>query len=182
MRHLPNLLTCLRLALVLPVAWLLLRQQYPQALWLFLLAGLSDALDGLLARRFGWTSRLGAWLDPIADKLLLVISYVCLTLNGLVPVWLTAVLLLRDLVIVGGAGAFRYRVGALDIRPTWLGKCSTVLQIVLVLALLLETSLLPGMGPANHVLLPLVALLTLSSGAHYVWQWTTLYRRHKACP
>ncbi len=118
MRHLPNLLTCLRLALVLPVAWLLLRQQYPQALWLFLLAGLSDALDGLLARRFGWTSRLGAWLDPIADKLLLVISYVCLTLNGLVPVWLTAVLLLRDLVIVGGAGAFAIAsVRSTSVRP-----------------------------------------------------------------
>ena len=94
MRHLPNLLTLLRLLLTLPIAWLLLSERFAAALWLFAVAGASDALDGFLARRFGWVSRVGSVLDPLADKLLLVTSYVCLGLSQVLPWWLTLLVLL----------------------------------------------------------------------------------------
>ena len=87
-RQLPNLLTLLRVVLTLPIAWLLIHGVYGWALWLFALAGVTDGLDGYLARRFGWFSRFGAMLDPLADKLLLVTSYLCLTISGAMPLWL----------------------------------------------------------------------------------------------
>ena len=137
MRHLPNLLTLLRLLLTLPIAWLLLSERFAAALWLFAVAGASDALDGFLARRFGWVSRVGSVLDPLADKLLLVTSYVCLGLSQVLPWWLTLLVLLRDALIVGGALVYRVLVGALQMRPSLLGKASTLAQIILVLAVLL---------------------------------------------
>lgn len=176
MRHLPNLLTLLRIALTVPIVMLLLAQEYGAALGLMFVAGLSDALDGLLARRFGWVSRFGAVVDPLADKLLLVTSYLCLAITELVPTWLTALVLARDAVILGGAAAFRLLSGSLPIQPSLLGKLSTALQISLVLAALIEATLWPGSAWVEGRLVPLVALVTVASGLHYVWRWTALYR------
>lgn len=172
----PNLLTGLRLLLVPPVAALILQQSYGAALLLFAVAGASDALDGFLARRFACTSRLGALLDPLADKLLLIVSYVCLSLVAILPWWLTLVVLLRDLVIVSGAVAYRLLVEPPEIRPTLLGKLSTLLQVVLIVELLLQESLLPAAAAWERALILLVLLASLASGAHYVRVWSGKYR------
>lgn len=176
MHQLPNLLTLLRLALVLPIAWLLLSDRYVQALLLFAVAGFSDALDGFLARRFGWTSRFGSLFDPLADKLLLVTSFICLSITQVLPFWLTLVVLLRDLLILLGAGLFRMLVGPAEFAPSRLGKLSTLLQMVLVLCLLLELSLAPAFGLVRWPLTWLVLVVTLCSGAWYVWEWGRKFR------
>lgn len=176
LHQLPNLLTGLRLLLVPPVAALILRESYGTALLLFAVAGASDALDGYLARRLACTSRLGALLDPLADKLLLVANYVCLSLVAILPWWLTLVVLLRDLLIVSGAAAYRLLVAPLEIRPTLLGKLSTFLQVCLIIEVLLQESLLPAVAFARGPLIVLVLLLSLASGFHYVRVWFDKYR------
>ncbi|WKN20618.1 CDP-alcohol phosphatidyltransferase family protein [Azotobacter vinelandii] len=179
MHRLPNLLTLLRFLLVPPVAWSILAGAYGEALLLFVLAGSSDALDGFLARRFGWGSRLGALLDPLADKLLLVSGFVCLSLAGLIPGWLVLVVLARDVLIVAGALCYRWRVGRLEISPSRLGKLSTFLQSVLVSAVLLQASLMPAATALLPPLIALVVLGSLVSAVGYVREWTDKYRRHK---
>lgn len=176
LHQIPNLLTLMRLLLSVPISLLLLGERYSPALLLFFLAGLSDALDGFLARRFAWTSRLGSMLDPLADKLLLVTAYLCLALVQVLPWWLTALVLLRDLLILGGALCYRLLVGNLQLRPSWLGKASTVVQIVLVIAVLLELGPLPAFALVHGPLVLLVAALALASGAHYVWHWSRNFR------
>ncbi|WP_271408855.1 CDP-alcohol phosphatidyltransferase family protein [Pseudomonas sp. Q1-7] len=176
MHQLPNLLTLLRLALVLPIAGLLLSDRHAQALVLFAVAGCSDALDGFLARRFGWTSRFGSLFDPLADKLLLVTSFICLTLTQVLPLWLTLVVCLRDLLILLGAGLFRVLVGPAAFLPNLLGKLTTLLQMLLVLSLLLELSLMPIMAGLRGPLGGLVLVVTLGSGAQYIWEWGRKFR------
>ncbi len=176
MHQLPNLLTLLRLALVLPIAGLLLSDQHVQALVLFAVAGCSDGLDGFLARRYGWTSRFGSLFDPVADKLLLVTSFICLTMTQVLPFWLTLVVFLRDLLILLGAGLFRVLAGPAEFSPSWLGKLSTLLQMLLVLCLLLELSLVPALAPLRWPLSWLVMLVTLCSGAQYIRDWGRKYR------
>ncbi|HLA30363.1 MAG TPA: CDP-alcohol phosphatidyltransferase family protein [Pseudomonas sp.] len=176
MPYLPNLLTVLRLLLMVPIALLLLAERHGLALVLFVLAGLSDALDGFLARHYGWTSRLGSILDPIADKLLLSISYICLAVTLVLPWWLAVVVILRDALIVGGASLYRALVGPFDFSPSWLGKLSTLLQLVLITAVLLELSVLPAFAELRWPLIALVLLTSLVSGAHYVWVWTRKFR------
>ena len=182
MRHVPNLLTLLRLLLVPPVAWLILSGAYDLAFLLFVLAGASDALDGFLARRFGWSSRLGALLDPLADKLLLVVGCLCLSWVGLIPGWLALLVLARDVLIVAGALCYRRRVGSLEISPSRLGKLSTFLQIALVSAVLLQASLLPAFAALRLPLIVLVVLGSLASAIDYVRVWTDKYRRLKDSP
>lgn len=170
LRHLPNLITLLRILLVPPLALALFDRAYVLALTLTLIAGFSDALDGFLARQFRWRSRLGALLDPLADKLLLVTCFIGLSLNGAVPLALTALVLLRDAVIVGGAIAWQRLVGAVQVRPSLLSKANTLLQIVYVLAVLAGHALarpLPLAVPAVAV-----GALTLASGVDYVVRWS----------
>jgi cardiolipin synthase len=174
-RHLPNLISLLRIALVVPVAWMILQHRYDTALWLALIAGLSDALDGWLARRFGWRSRLGAFLDPAADKLLLMTSYLVLAFMLVVPWWLTALVLGRDAVILGGALAYRIWVGPFTAQPRRLAKFCTLVQILYVLALLLRSS---GFSDLHISALQwLVVVLTVASGLDYVWHWSARTRR-----
>ena len=145
-RDIPNLITVLRILMVPPFVWLLLAGRHFEALVLFFIAGLSDGLDGFLAKRYGWTSRLGGLLDPLADKLLLVSGFIALGYQGLLPVYLVGLVLLRDLVIVSGAIAYHYRVAPLDADPSWVSKVNTVLQIALVL-LVIFNQVQPLLGP-----------------------------------
>ncbi len=170
-RNIPNLLSIARILLSLPVAWLLLNGRFSEALLLFFIAGVSDGLDGYLAKRFGWRSRLGSILDPLADKTLLVTSFLCLVWVGLIPLWLLALVVGRDLVIVVGALAFHWLIGRYDMEPTWVSKLNTVLQITLVLALVLSNGLyvLPDMLLIG--LLYGACLTTILSGIDYVWTW-----------
>ena len=176
-RHLPNLLSALRLLLALPVALAIGYRDYPTALVLAVLAALSDALDGFLARRFRWQSRLGAVLDPLADKLLLVGCFIALTYVGVVPLELTLLVLARDVVIVAGALAWRVLLGPLTARPSLLSKLNTLAQIGFVLAVLLtlvwSQATLPQLrGPAWAV-----GALTVASGIDYVLRWGVRARR-----
>jgi len=171
LRHIPNIITVFRLLLIPPVAYTILRGHYVTAFWLFGLAGFSDGVDGFLARRFRWQSDLGATLDPIADKTLMIVSFYCLSWKGVVPWWLFSVVLLRDLVIVGGAIAYQFVTHALKMEPIFLGKINTLIQILMILVLLLHLSY--HVVPVHWVdiLAVLLLLSTLASGLAYVVIW-----------
>jgi cardiolipin synthase (CMP-forming) len=170
-RDIPNLLCVFRILLTMPVAWAILDGRYPIALALFLVAGFTDLLDGYLAKRFAWQSRLGGLLDPLADKLLLVASFVTLWLAGYVPGWLLAAVVIRDLVIVAGAALYRWRIGPFDAEPTLISKLNSFFQllyVVLTLSLLVFT--LPGPSVIAAFGWAVLAT-TLVSGVDYVIRW-----------
>jgi cardiolipin synthase len=133
-RHIPNIISVIRILLVVPIAIALFHQQLALAVALFALAAVSDAADGFLAKRFGWQSELGAVLDPIADKLLLATIFVTLGLLKLVPLWLMVAAVARDVIIVAGAAAYRLFIGPLTARPTLISKINTVCQALYILA------------------------------------------------
>lgn len=168
---LPNLISILRALAVGPIIWLLLEGRFGFALAAFVLAGLSDGLDGWLAARFGWRSALGGILDPLADKLLLVGSFAALWWVGWVPGWLLALVLLRDVVIVAGATVYHFLVAPLRAVPTLLSKLNTVVQLAYVCGIITVAAFgwqLPALvwlGTAA------VTLTTLASGLHYVVVW-----------
>lgn len=169
---LPNILTLVRLALILPFALALYRGQFMLALALFVLAAISDGVDGFLARRFGWFSRFGAIADPLADKALLVTSYAVMTMTGLVPAWLLVVIVVRDLVIVSGGLAFHFLIGRYQVSPSWLGKLNTFVQILFVVVVMANyagLSLPAQVIPAGILI---VAIAAVVSGLHYVLIWS----------
>jgi cardiolipin synthase (CMP-forming) len=171
-RHLPNLISLIRLALIWPIASALQAGQQLPALGLFVAAAVSDGLDGYLAKRFNWTSELGKFLDPLADKLLLATVFVESAWLGLIPWWLTAAVVARDVLI--GLGALVYRVwfGELRGRPTIISKINTAAQLVYVVLVMLRAAF--GMPPRE--LLDAGAILTLTttviSGLGYVITFT----------
>lgn len=141
LRQTPNILSGLRLVLAPVAAWLILSGHDVEALCVFALAGLTDAADGYLAKTFGLASRFGAWLDPIADKLLMLASYLSLTYIGAVPLWLTVVVIGRDIMIVVGVGLARLLAMPLVVQPLMVGKVSTVLQVLYIALVLLLLTL-----------------------------------------
>ena len=168
----PNLITVIRILLVVPVAWALLQQHFLYALVLFFVAGMSDGLDGFLAKQFGWTSRLGAILDPLADKALLVTCFTALTWIELIPVWLLVLVVARDLVIVAGAVVYNYKIERLEADPTLISKLNTVLQISLVL-LVITQQLNDWFAPVmTTLLIYAVTVSVVWSGLDYVVTWS----------
>lgn len=172
LQHLPNIISVFRILLVPPVVWYLLNERYGMALGLFLTAGLSDGLDGYLARHFKWTSRLGAILDPLADKLLMVSSYLVLGWLGELPLWLVAWVILRDVIIIGGTLAYRLLVGRVEFEPILLSKINTVCQILLVTITLLVLAGVQMLLPVKIILIYLVLITTVASGVAYVYLWS----------
>jgi cardiolipin synthase (CMP-forming) len=168
LRHLPNAITGFRLAMAPLLLWLLWARHFDWALGVALVAGASDLVDGFLAKRFGWQSRLGSLLDPIADKLMLGLAVLGLWLVAMLPGWLVGLVLVRDLVIVAGALAWWKVGGPFDGKPTVLGKLCTVAQLGLVLLCLVELAgwLLPLQARKEGIIA--VALLTFASGVDYV--------------
>jgi cardiolipin synthase (CMP-forming) len=178
---LPNLLTMLRMVMIPFFVSLLFYQRFYWALVVFILAGVTDGLDGLLARRFDQKSQLGSILDPIADKLLLVTSFIVLSLPSIspqqqppshlpVPFWVTAAVISRDVFILVGAAAINIVTGFRSFRPSLLGKFNTVVQILAVVLILIAA------GIPSHIsgyYLPTVYatvfLLAVLSGLHYVF-------------
>jgi cardiolipin synthase (CMP-forming) len=132
-RHIPNIISVIRILLVVPIAIALFHQQLAFAVMLFAVAALSDAADGFLAKRFGWQSELGALLDPIADKLLLATVFITLSFLGLVPLWLMAAAVARDVIIVSGAAAYRWFIGPLTAHPSIISKMNTLCQALFIL-------------------------------------------------
>jgi cardiolipin synthase len=169
--HLPNLITLARIALV-PVLILLLKEQnYAAGLLVFVIAGASDALDGFLAKRLNVQSRLGAILDPVADKLLLVSTYVMLTLLGHIPFWLVLVVAFRDLLIVGGYVLYTSHAGPVKMRPSILSKLNTLMQIALATLVLAQQAAGLDWPLMVDALVIAVLVSTVASGAHYLWSW-----------
>jgi cardiolipin synthase len=171
-RHLPNLICLFRLALIWPIAAALHAGEYRSTFLLFLAAAISDGLDGYLAKRFNWTSELGKFLDPLADKLLLVTVFVECAWLGLAPWWLTAAVVARDVLIGLGALTYRLWFGALHGRPTLLSKFNTGAQLVYVMLLVLYAAL----GVPSREILDACAFITFAttalSGVHYVLTFT----------
>lgn len=172
MRHLPNIICLIRIALIWPIAAALAAGEQLAALSLFVAAGMSDGLDGYLAKRFHWTSELGKVLDPLADKLLLVTVFVEAAWLGLIPWWLSATVVARDVLIGLGALVFRVWFGPLRGRPTVLSKINTAVQLLYVMLVMLNAA--SGLPPRE--MLDAGAVLTLVttvlSGLRYVVTFT----------
>jgi cardiolipin synthase len=171
-RDIPNLISILRVLLTVPVVWALLVQEYGLALVLFAVAGISDGVDGFLAKHFQWESRLGGVLDPLADKTLLVFSYLALGWLGLIPLWLVLAVILRDVIIVAGAVAYHLRIAELEAEPRLMSKVNTFMQILLVLLVVLSQGLFPLPLLLLQTVIVLVLLTTLLSGIDYIWVWS----------
>lgn len=170
-RQIPNILTIIRILLVIPFAMSVYSEQYIQALILFFVAGLSDGVDGFLARQFDWKSRFGAIADPLADKLLLMTAYVMLAWTAQIPVWLLALVIGRDLLIVLGALVYHFFISHYEIKPSLLGKTCTMVQIIYVLLLMMSLAELPMPQWAVMQGLWLVSGITVISGVHYYFTW-----------
>ncbi|MDE2296009.1 MAG: CDP-alcohol phosphatidyltransferase family protein [Gammaproteobacteria bacterium] len=168
LRQLPNSISAFRIALVPPIGIALAHRDWPTAIALILIATASDGVDGFLAKRFGWQTTLGALLDPAADKLLVATVFVMLALQGGVPLWLMAVAVGRDLVIVAGALAYRWRFGPLHVRPSVASKLNTLCQLSFVLSVVVRREF--GWPPAwTGTALGAATLVTTTvSGIDYV--------------
>lgn len=166
--NLPNMVTFARLCAVPLAFWLVLEHRFDRAFILFVGAGLSDAVDGWLARRYGGNS-IGALLDPVADKALLVTMYVTLATVNVLPDWLAILVVFRDVVIVGGVLVLGVLGQGVAIRPLYISKLNTVLQILLVATVMLQNGFHLSLGAVTMVLIWAVAATTLASGAAYVW-------------
>lgn len=177
--QIPNIITVIRIFSIAPICWLLWKDSYDFALALLVLAGLSDALDGFLARRYGWLTRLGAVLDPVADKLFVVSVFVVFGLKGGLPWWLIALVVGRDLVIVCGAIVYRWVKGELQIRPLIISKLNTGLQIFLLATTLWHTAINALPLWFNLGVQWAVAVTTLMSGIAYVLLWSGYARRKR---
>ena len=169
--QLPNALSLARLACAPAMVWAIVASEHAAAFWIFLLAGVSDALDGFLAKRFKLHSVLGAYLDPIADKTLLVTTYVMLAIYGWLPVWLVALVVFRDLLIVGGALLVRIVTHSLSMQPMTISKINTAAQIILAVWVLAGLALGWRDATALRVVIYAVAATTVLSGGAYVVTW-----------
>jgi cardiolipin synthase len=170
-RDIPNVITAFRFLLVAPVVILLLQERFTAALIVFGVAGFSDGLDGFLAKRYNWRSRLGGIMDPLADKLLLVSSFVTLGWLGLIPAWLVLLVILRDLVIVAGAAFYHLRIEQFEAEPSIASKLNTATQILLVLTVLFSFGIQALPAALMDALLYAVLATTIWSGFDYVWTW-----------
>jgi cardiolipin synthase (CMP-forming) len=170
-RHLPNLLTALRICAAPLTAVLILRGHYATALSVFAFAGLSDVLDGYLARRLSYASRFGVYLDPAADKLLMLASFLTLTVIHAIPLWLTVLIIGRDLAIVMGVGLARFLSLPLNVEPLNIGKASTVIQVSFVGLVLVLLAL--NVDQPNVVLAGVIATaaVTVASWLAYAQLW-----------
>ncbi|MFO1430089.1 MAG: CDP-alcohol phosphatidyltransferase family protein [Candidatus Competibacteraceae bacterium] len=169
-RDIPNLITVMRLLLVAPILRLLLQNDYAGALSLFVLAGMSDLVDGYLAKTYGWTSELGGILDPLADKLLLVGTLLVLGWQGELPIWLVAIAIGRDVIIVSMGVLYHYLIEPFKAEPLLISKLNTLLQLALV-ATVIFSKVVPLPEALVLMLVYATALTTIWSGGAYVWEW-----------
>lgn len=170
--------------LVIPVVITLINHDYRIALILFFVAGISDGIDGYLARHFNWMSRLGGLLDPLADKLLMVSTYLTLTWLELLPLWLVAIVVGRDVVIFTGAVSYRIVIGPFKAAPTLVSKVCTVSQIMLGVLVVFQQAFMPLWDAMlGYWLLELlkwsVVVFSLASGLQYVVIWWLKAKRRE---
>lgn len=172
MKQIPNLLTLIRLLLVLPFLICLFHKQFEYAFYIFLIAGVTDALDGWLARGFSWQSDVGKLIDPMADKLLIVASFISLAILHIIPVWLVMLIFARDLTISLGVIAWYILIPKKpDLKPTYISKVNTVLQLLLVILCLYDQAFALPNPQWIPICVMLTAITTSISYIDYVWNW-----------
>ncbi|HEY0431094.1 MAG TPA: CDP-alcohol phosphatidyltransferase family protein [Pyrinomonadaceae bacterium] len=175
----PNMLTVFRMVLIPVFVTLLFYQRFLSALTVFIIAGLTDGLDGLLARRFSQQSQLGTVLDPIADKLMLVTAFVVLSMRSVfpqplpghlpVPFWVTVAVISRDVFIIVGAAAINIMTGFRGFRPSWLGKLNTTVQIGGIAVIMFAASVPVYTGYYLPSVYAVVFAMAVLSGLHYIF-------------
>jgi cardiolipin synthase len=169
--NIPNTITVLRIMVVPVLVYLLLHGDYRIAIWVLLGASISDALDGFIARRFNLCTDLGAVLDPLADKILIIASVLALAWGRLLPWWLAVVIAARDLIIIGGATAYYRRAGRLEMNPSIPSKLNTFVQICMVFLILGTASGMVKAAGWLSMLFGCVLFTTVFSGLHYIVVW-----------
>ena len=172
-RWVPNAICIVRMLLVAPLAWLLLEENYTAALAVLVIAGLSDGLDGYLAKKFDWRTRLGGLLDPAADKLLLVTVFCALTYLGLVPLALAGIVIGRDVLIVLGALTYQLLIAPVEGEPASISKLNTACQLAFVFFTITNAAF--GLPPRISLLVlgAAVVFTSVVSGLDYVLRWST---------
>ncbi len=179
----PNLITLVRLLLAPIVGFAIVHGEYRTALALAAAAGATDALDGWLARTCGWGSRAGAYLDPVADKVLLCVVYAALGVAGSVPWWLVGIVFGRDVLILAAAGWFLLFTSVRDLPPSAWGKISTGVQIVTALSVMAANAAqVPPLPAAAGILVWVAAAATVWSGLAYARRALALVRTARAAP
>lgn len=168
---LPNAISIMRIVLVAPILLFIVDERYDLALILFFVAAFSDGVDGYLAKRFDWHTRIGALLDPIADKLLVGGTFLVLVFTGLIPIWMGIMVIIRDVVIVGGATAYNFLIRPVEGEPTRISKLNTALQLLFVVFILSRA----GFGWPDDIAITVigagVVVTVVVSGIDYVWSW-----------
>lgn len=170
MRHLPNVITALRILFTPLLFMLIVSGEYSLALACLVVMGISDGVDGFLAKTYKWCSTLGEQLDPLADKLMLVFAFVALAIVGLVPIWFVVLVAGRDVLLVLGSVARLLLSGRLSVQPVWMSKVSTFLQIVLAFCALAQP-IWSIFGEVTLGLTYITAATVVISGAIYLWQF-----------
>lgn len=164
----PNWITLIRIVLIPWFAILLINGSFNQALWVFAGAAVTDGLDGLTARWFSQKTRLGSFLDPIADKMLLSTAYIALAVLKEIPVWLTVIVISRDVVILLGVSILFLNQIDFDIKPTLYSKLTTIFQLLLILSVLSSGYVHFGYGVREGLVLTTL-IFTVFSGLHYIY-------------
>ncbi len=194
MRYLPNVLSILRMLLVVPTSLFLWHGEIALALGLMAVAGISDGVDGALARHYNWQTHLGSILDPLADKILVAATFIVFTFQGYIPLWLAVLTIGRDLIILFGGTLYRIFFGPFEIKPSLISKANTAMQVVTLILIMLyllpsasvQLPLLAQLGEylggsteqwVDPYCLWLLAVLGAVSGAHYVVVWGARARR-----
>ncbi len=170
--NIPNSLTILRILLIPVYIGLLVYEQFDQALIVLLIAGITDALDGTIARAANQRTRLGAFLDPLADKLLLTSGFITLSAIHLIPTWVTIVVVSRDAMLLLGTALAQLTELSIDIAPTFLGKGTTFLQLTYVLLIIFLSARNLDLGMLSPLLFATVGF-TITSGLHYLYRGYT---------
>jgi len=168
---LPNAISISRIALIFPILWLFVNEQFGWALGLILAAGLSDGIDGYLAKKYHWDTRLGAFLDPAGDKLLIAWSYGTLAFLGHIPVWLAFIVIFRDIVIVAGSFIYHYLVRRLEGEPTRISKLNTALEFLFLVLVVSKAGYDWPDDITITVLGASVLITVVISGYDYVSTW-----------
>lgn len=175
-RQIPNVITLLRFGLTIPILFCIYHDKLDIALILFAMAGLSDGIDGYLARRYDWSTRLGSILDPAADKFLMLSTLLVLAYKGSLPWWLVAIILFRDLIVSGGALVYHYLIGPYKFTPSITSKINTFFQLSFIVMVLFIQSF-PNLFnllqlPVSLLMYYIVPTTNVVSLIHYVVIWS----------
>lgn len=170
-RWLPNAISIMRIVLVAPILMSIVQERFDLALLLFFIAGFSDGLDGYLAKRYDWHTRIGALLDPIADKLLVAGTFVVLAYTAHIPAWLAILVILRDVIIIGGATAYNFLIRPVEGEPTRISKLNTAMQLLFILFVLTRAA----WGWPDKITITIIGagivVTVVISGMDYVLKW-----------